>query len=294
MGYDDPKTTMTIPRRYVFRGNASAFGGYLYRPDYEVFDVPGASSLTVSGGRSTATIPGQQWKFASFERAATFAEGVFDELRNAPQSARVQGWTPHEEELHPTTTTWAEIGGLVIEDDTTRVVVEFARAHMVSASPSVSRDTSIHLDDSTTIKGVSVGGRELVIELDPRPFQEHVTRSKLLAALDDERYAKEFGAQFFLDAPVENDGRPRRRRLANCDLMYATIVRGIRWAGDANPDASIAGNVVSVRNFGRIYVGEVLIGESERRLTMVRFDLGSPAAGKASASEVHTNGSWSP
>jgi hypothetical protein len=285
---------MSIPRRYVFRGNASAFGGYLYRPDSIVFDVPGASSLSVSGGRSTATIPGQRWKFVSFERGATFAEGLFDELQAAPQSARVQGWTPHEEELHPTTTTWAELAGLVIEDDTTRVVVEFARAHMVSTSTSVSRDTSIHLDDSTTIKGVSVGGRELVIELDRAPFQNHTTRSKLVAALDDERYAKEYGAQFFLDAPVENDSKPRRRRLANCDLMYATIVRSIRWAGDAYPDATIAGNMITVPKFGRIYFGEVLVGESDRRLTMVRFDLGSPSAGKASGSGVHTNGSWSP
>jgi hypothetical protein len=285
---------MAIPRRYVFRGNASAFGGYLYRPDYVVFEVPGASSLTVSGGRSTATIPGQRWKFASFERAATFAEGVFDELQNAPQSQRVATWTPHEEELHPRTTTWAELGGLVIEDDTTRVVVEFARAHMVSTSPSVSRDTSIHLDESTTIEGVSVGGRPLVIELDRRPFQDHTTRSRLIAALDDERYAKEYGAQFFLDAPLENEGKPRRRRLATCDLTYATIVRNIHWGADAYPGATIAGNMIDVPDFGRIYFGEVLISEEERRLTMVRFDLGSPSAGRASGSGVQTNGSWYP
>jgi hypothetical protein len=285
---------MSIPRRYVFRGNASAFGGYLYRPDSVVFEVPGASSLTVSGGRSTATIPGQRWKFASFERAATFAEGLFDELQTAPQSSRVETWTPHEEELHPRTTAWAEIFGLVIGDDATRTVVEHARAHMISTSTSVSRDTSIHLDESTTIEGVSVGGRPIVIELDQRPFQDHTTRSRLIAALDDERYAKEFGAQFFLDAPVEDDRKPRRRRLANCDLMYATIVRSIRWGAEAYPGASIAGNVVTVPNFGRIYFGEVLIGEADRRLTMVRFDLGSPKAGKASGSGVQTNGSWSP
>jgi hypothetical protein len=285
---------MSIPRRFVFRGNASAFGGYLYRPESVVFDVPGASSLTVSGGRSTATIPGQRWKFVSFDRGATFAEGLFDELQNAPPEARVPTWKPHEEELHPTTTTWAELAGLVIEDDTTRVAVEFSRAHMISTSPSVSRDTSIHLDESTTINGVSVGGRELVIELDRRPFQDHTTRSKLLSALDDERYAKEYGSQFFLDAAVENDGEPRRRRLANCDLMYATIVRGIHWGTDAYPGATIAGNMVDVPDFGRIYFGEVLISEAERRLTMVRFDLGSPSAGKASGSGVQTNGSWSP
>jgi hypothetical protein len=285
---------MPIPRRYVFRGNASAFGGYLYRPDSVVFDVPGASSLTVSGGRSTAKVPGQRWKLASFDRAETFAEGLFDELQKASQSMRVPTWTPHEEELHPTTTAWAEIFGLAIGDGATRVTVEHARAHMLSTSTSVSRDTSIHLDETTTIEGVSVGGRPLVIELDKRPFQDHTTRSKLVAALDDERYAKEYGAQFFLDAPVEGDLVPRRRRLANCDLIYGTIVRSIRWAGDVYPGATIDGNMVVVPDFGRIYVGEVLIGEAERRLTMVRFDLGSPNAGRASGSEVQSNGSWSP
>ena len=42
------------------------------------------------------------------------------------------------------------------------------------------------------------------------------------------------------------------------------------------------------------YFGEVLIDPDQRRLTMVRFDLGSPDGGKASGGGVQSNGSWFP
>ena len=80
---------MQIPRRFVFRGNASAFGGFVFRPKYEVYEVPGASSLDVVGGRSVAKLPAHKWKFASFDGGAnTFAEGLFEELRDAKPERR--------------------------------------------------------------------------------------------------------------------------------------------------------------------------------------------------------------
>ena len=43
-----------------------------------------------------------------------------------------------------------------------------------------------------------------------------------------------------------------------------------------------------------MYFGELLISKAERRLTMVRFELGSPVGGYADVGDVVTNGSLFP
>ena len=45
-----------------------------------------------------------------------------------------------------------------------------------------------------------------------------------------------------------------------------------------------------VPNFGRIYFGEMFISGDSRRLTMVRFQLGSDDGGEVTAAEGETNG----
>ena len=75
---------MELRRRFVFRGSAAAFGGRIVRPDDVVFEMPGASALPVSGGRSVSRIPRTDFKgFAGFESASTFAEGLIDDRDGA-------------------------------------------------------------------------------------------------------------------------------------------------------------------------------------------------------------------
>jgi hypothetical protein len=62
--------------------------------------------------------------------------------------------------------------------------------------------------------------------------------------------------------------------------VRTTIVQKIEWDGAPHPTARIYGNVVRVPNFGKIYFGEMVITDRTRRLTMVRFQLGSDAGGE--------------
>jgi hypothetical protein len=53
--------------------------------------------------------------------------------------------------------------------------------------------------------------------------------------------------------------------------------------------------VVRVPDFGKIYFGELYITGESRRLTMVRFQLGSPHGGEVVAAEGESNGlPWPP
>jgi hypothetical protein len=71
--------------------------------------------------------------------------------------------------------------------------------------------------------------------------------------------------------------------------VRCTIVQKIEWDGPKHPDAEIHGHVVVVRDFGKIYFGEMFISAHSRRLTMVRFQLGSPDGGEVTAADGETN-----
>ena len=98
---------MDLTRRFVFRGNASAIAGQLYRPKTIIVDVNGgASSLGVSGGRSQSKIDGASFgDIITFGSAFTLAEGLFDDERRA---AAVTDHKGRQSQLTTTTTVTAE------------------------------------------------------------------------------------------------------------------------------------------------------------------------------------------
>jgi hypothetical protein len=77
-------------------------------------------------------------------------------------------------------------------------------------------------------------------------------------------------------------------------VLYTTIVREIRWEGRPYPGAKIDGHSVIVPDFGTVYFGELFVHSSERRMTMVRFELGSPVGGYADVGDVGSNGTFFP
>jgi hypothetical protein len=52
----------------------------------------------------------------------------------------------------------------------------------------------------------------------------------------------------------------------------------------------VSPHILKVENFGKIYFGELVIGERTRRLTMLRFQLGSDTGGSACCGESKPNG----
>ena len=102
-----------------------------------------------------------------------------------------------------------------------------------------------------------------------------------MTAADEPDFVKKFGALFFLTT-ISRDGLPTTGRFVpGCGTIYATIVRKIDWDGPPNPNARIQGHSVIVKDFGTVYFGELLIESSSRRLTMMRFELGSDEGGSA-------------
>src|SRR4029434_7860608 len=123
---------MELTKRFLFRGNASALSGLFYRPDTVIVDMPGASSLGVSGGRSQAQIPGRAFgDVVRFASAMTFAEGVYDDERLARAVSDHKGLP---EELDSTTNVAAEIRDLAVGQKTLFTATRI-RGALVSKSP---------------------------------------------------------------------------------------------------------------------------------------------------------------
>ena len=78
-------TSLQLRRRFVFRGNAAAFGGRFVRPDDVFLEMPGASSLPDRRpiGRDVQGDRGNFKGYLSFDSATTFAEGQFDDRKQA-------------------------------------------------------------------------------------------------------------------------------------------------------------------------------------------------------------------
>lgn len=282
---------MDLRRRFIFRGNAAAIGGRIVRPADLLIDSHVASSLTVAGGRSSAKVGATRFgELISFGSAATSAEGVFDDLK---QHVEFTNHRLAEDSMTTTTRVSAEVTALAVGNKP-KLTVKRILASLTSRSPTGSGEPPIAVGSDTVIEGASIGGHELIVDLSVPLFQQHDTRSKLLAAADDPRFVRESGDSLFMTASFSGTPAPRAARLLQgSGTTYATIVKAIRWAGDPLPGAKIDHHSIVVPDFGRIFFGELLITDLSRRLTMVRLELGSPDGGAVACSEVESNGTWS-
>jgi hypothetical protein len=283
---------MELNRRFIFRGNAAAIGGRLVRPTDVVIEASG-SALPVTGGRSISRLPGRAFTDElTFGAATTFAEGVFDTI---PPAASGSWSRVREDTLTTTTRVYAEIADVTVGLKP-RLTVKRLRAELSARSPVGGGEPPIRIegDQRTLVEGVAIDGHALHVEVDVTPFQRGDTRSKLVAAADDPAFVDLYGAALFMRSGIDGRPTPPAGRLAEYrGTIYATVVKTIRWDGAPYPGAQIDHHTVVVPNFGRIFFGELLIKTDERRLTMMRLKLGSPAEGDIAMSEVDTNGSWS-
>ncbi len=304
---------MALTRRYLFHGHSAALGGRVVRIGEGkqaklikdgFIDLP-ASSLTVVGGRSDARLVGDQLTgiaatVVRFKSATASSEGVFDDLKGH------YAVTLHErsaETLTTTTRVTAEVQGLEVglTGSNVRMQVQLVRGGFTSQSSTASGETPVQLDPRTTFEGVSFvdkAGRRymLVVEIEPQPFQEQDTFTKLTAAASDAKFARRFGHTLFLPA-IASKQAPTAPALKRTDggAVQGTIIKPLRWRGAEFPGATIdpeTRHAVRIPDLGTIYFGEISVARQSRRVTMIRAELGSPWGGDLAACDFQDNGSW--
>jgi hypothetical protein len=277
---------MEPQRRFIFRGNAAAYGGRIYRPNDVVIEAKGASSLPVTGGRSVANLsPARFGEVMRVGKASTLAEGFFNDRKQAIEltNRRVTA-----DSVPSFTRVSAQIESLEVGANP-KLTIERIQAAMRGSSPDGSREPAI-IPEQTSIRGVAIGGHKLIVEIDDEMFRRYSTRSKLVAAADEPKFVRAYGSRLFMHPA----GNRSARLLDSCGIIHATIVKELRWAGKPYPGATIDQHSVKVPELGRIFFGELLITALSRRLTMVRLDLGSVHGGFLACADFDVNGTWSP
>ncbi|MGH9370143.1 MAG: hypothetical protein ACRD15_01280, partial [Vicinamibacterales bacterium] len=175
-----------------------------------------------------------------------------------------------------------------------------------ATSPDASDEPCIELGKDSDVTGVFIDTFGLEVILNRDLYQTCDTRSKLVSASSDPSFVDQQGvslraaeradaATLTSTAGASADRRCPERPPSK-DLLYATIVRELRWIGQEPPRsfARIDGHTVVVEDFGTIYFGEIVIRAASRHLTMLRLELGSPLGGGVSASSVGQSEGWVP
>jgi hypothetical protein len=282
---------MELKRRFIFHGDAVAIGGRIVRPADIVLDPRCASTLPVTGGRTSFQSKGMKFgKYVRFSAASTLAEGRFDDRK---QVVALTKGNAREEDLKATTSVRAELLGLVAGIKP-QLTIKRLRGVLVSKSPTPHEDEMVVvLGKDVAIDGVAIGGHKLIIELNKTMYQEHDTFAKLKLAAENPGFVEKNAYSLAVGATVS--GQPQPTGLIEArGVIHCTIVRNIRWSGKPYPGATIDGHLVTVPDLGRIYFGELLIRRGSRRLTMLRVEFGSPFGGSMAAADVQDDGGWSP
>jgi len=276
-----------FPRRYIFHGNAVAAGVFLTRiGNIErriEHPVNGQSSLPVIGGFSEPPViepvfAGELGEVFFYAAPQTKAQGIFDgevavtTVEASVQKVRVTNWPAPEESVD-------------------RAPIEFRaealRLSMISRHPPEGQP-SIHFAEPPLFDGLSLGGQPITLEL-------HDELMRLARWQDlEERFRTDL--EFFKKCVfgLIHPGRPLTfgeeiPRAAGGSYALFSFVRSITWG-----NRTIPGHVLVQPGFGAIYFGEILLNDRERRVTMVRMQLGSQNGGQAVFAENAPDGTWWP
>ncbi len=278
------------PRRHVFHGHASGVSAHFRRPETKLLPVQGSVSLPVTGGLAESNLKAADdprleefKKWISFDSVSTSAHGDYVDAGQGVATTR--GEVAFD--AAPTVTrVKASVRDLVILG---RVKVAHAAMGLTSHS-AVGREQPLIRPEGNILDGVSIDGYRLAVTLAEDLYRDCDTQDKLA-----KRHADLSPRQKRMFLPAAS-GVDEATEFPDANgTVKCSIVQEIRWDGPAHPTATIHDHVVHVPDFGKIYFGEMFIKGSSRRLTMVRFQLGSPDGGEVAAAEGESNGDpWPP
>jgi hypothetical protein len=273
------------PARYVFHGQCSGLAAHIRRPQDSVLSVQACSSLpTVGGHCEYYEGPGTLGKWVAFDSAWSSCDG--DYVDAAEGVATTTGDLDSDKAATEIRSA-ARVRRLVVLG---RVHVAEAAIGIVARSVPGNDQPRIRLEGNV-LNGVRIDNSRLEATLAEDFYCRNDTLDKLRDAYRDglpEEYQRMFlpcvpGQEEVTGFPETDDG-----------TVKCTLVQDLAWDGPPHPSAQIFGHVVVVPDFGAIYFGEMFVTAVSRRVTMVRFQLGSPDGGEVSAADGESNGGGFP
>jgi hypothetical protein len=270
--------TTADPARFIYHGNAMPLGGRIKgiggTPAPRLIPCPPTSALTVAGGLSRITGTG-----SSFEDivawGATVAESRGEEVGDR----------------HITTVT-VSVADFAAVNEPHKFKAAMLKATIASDHPR--RGQPSIAPSEILFAGLSLNGKEIRVE-----FDDDFRRDATFAAFEEryrtsERFFRKY--QNRCRRPGLRAGKFGERLPRIGGYVSTSIVKCIHYDGE-----HIDGHVLTFPGFGRIYLGELLMNENNKRLTMLRSVMkagdgiasgGGGVDAEIACAEADPNGSW--
>ncbi|HEV7920135.1 MAG TPA: hypothetical protein VGR02_05025 [Thermoanaerobaculia bacterium] len=267
---------------FSYNAHAGAFGARLTQPTCDTIPSQASVMLAPSGGEGFASVRNFNYKgIITFDEAHTYVSGS-EEVMNGKRVFNT---------LATVTVRNLNVGNVVTADLIT--------ARVASRHDEDGEENFITLEGSF-IRGLTIASVPVTPRFDTTLFARFPTYEMFNKGLAEgqtfEDYARRFAwnlddcrskeSRSGLAPPQKRPGVIRASLLS--DLPEIDSYRG-RDDINVSP-VTRDGYVVSVREFGKIYIGEVIVKKSERRLNLLRFDLGCTLCGDASGGFADGNG----
>jgi hypothetical protein len=266
--------------RFMYHAYAIGLAGQFRRPIHDVIPSQAVSALAPGGGYSHARHePHHFHEIFSHQGVASKASGTLN---------------PHTGN-HETSVT-ASVRGLNIDHV---LHLDLCTAHLRSVHPPKGQP---HITPhGSFFENLRIAGRRITLESRVDDYHRLDTLEKL-----SEHYKTDpqFQARYLKDAFVGNEKSlhekqhpffPWRNATNTADLPVTgahklAIVPLFVVTNPSGPGFHVSGNVITVDDFGTIVLGEMVISGHERRITMLRVELGSPTDGSMCVGIGNSNG----
>ena len=271
---------MEQARRFLFRGEAVGVAAHIRRPYDLVIPVQASVSLPMIGGRGISAVNG-----GCFGTVLSFGSAVVNSSADYEPSAEAIKFTygNHQKNRLPTKTRVStEVFGLSINssDGGSRghiLTVARLAASMVSRHP---REPNVppRYTTQVEIEGLAIDDQPFDVEFDD-------------GLLDIETYDDLCKAR----SKFKDLFEPPPRKGVDC--MALTACSSFRPIGKAAAKLVkvISPNRIYVKDFGTIYLAEMIVSPVDRRLALMRIETGSPVGGDVLVGELGLDGhDWPP
>ncbi len=263
-----------IDKRFVFSGNAVGAAAHFFHfdniPVDHVIPTIGSSAIPIVGGRTHHKV-GPQSHQADYPRNRT--------LLSVEQVETIA----IGKEVAPGKYT-TEIGAIVNELE----VLEKLHAELVEMHQTSSRDEDAHESFISTrgcrIEGLRLGDVRVRVELDEEAFATCGTKRELtdFYSSQSDAWRRENSWRFHTE--------PESKTIAEYHgRFFCTLVKNIELSGTDGGAIEKEGYTIEWDGFGRIFLGELIISDKDRKISMIRLKMGSNAGGKGSSGGGETN-----
>jgi len=280
-------------RVHYFHADTCAFGGYFERPIEQTVAPQAPMSLSPSGGYGSARSENFRIEgLMSYKSASTQVSGRLSKKKDA-------GWV---------TLATSVVEGLNVLNVITadRLTAQISTEHPLKGdNPKV---TFL----GTSFENLKVTGCPIDITLDfdicdqgngsGYPSQPCIENDQFLARVADQykrmtdpnkfpEWVKDRSIPGWItERYPQGDKQAARGGSVVCSIVKDSIVKEANREFPGRP----FGSVFEVPDFGRIFLGELLVDRTSYQLTMVRLELGCSAQGNLSASTAKANGGTIP